>query len=146
MKIQEQDFYHGAALTQIAEHQSFKALNKGSKRYGHYLVNADCHVFVRYSKADGETWTFTFNPDQLEPINNVIKSSATPFLCLVCGELTICLLDQSQIEQVIDLDSPSNQWVRVQVPSGKSCKVSGSNGTLKRRIPHNAFPKKLFNE
>ncbi len=56
MKIQEQDIYHGAALTQIAEHESFKALNKGSERYGHYLINADCHVFIKYSKAAVSPW------------------------------------------------------------------------------------------
>jgi hypothetical protein len=63
MKIQEQDFYHGPALMQIVEHPSFKALNKGSNRYGHYLVNADCHVFVRYSKAEGDAWSFTFTQE-----------------------------------------------------------------------------------
>lgn len=48
MKIQDQDLYHGAALTQIVEHASFKALNRGSEKYGHYLVNKDQHVFIKY--------------------------------------------------------------------------------------------------
>lgn len=62
MKIQEQDRFHGAALTQIVEHKSFKALNRASAKYGHYLVNADRHVFTKYSKATRSPWSFTFQP------------------------------------------------------------------------------------
>ena len=36
MKIQQKDYFHGAALTQIVEHESFKALNKADSKYGHY--------------------------------------------------------------------------------------------------------------
>ena len=45
MKIQTQDLYHGAVLTQITEHPSFKALNKADTLYGHYLVNHDTRLF-----------------------------------------------------------------------------------------------------
>lgn len=42
MKTQEKDLYHGAALTQIVEHTSFRALNLAPvKGYGHHLVNSD---------------------------------------------------------------------------------------------------------
>ncbi len=144
MKIQTQDFYHGAALTQIAEHESFKALNKGSSNYGHYLVNADCHLFVRYSTGDGPTWSYTFTSEQLKAVNNVAAANASAFVALVCGEETVCLLDQVQLETVIDLGSTNAQWVKVEAPPSKSCRVSGSAGQLKKVIPHNAFPKALF--
>ena len=146
MKIQEQDLYHGTALMQIVEHPSFKALNKGSKRYGHYLVNADCHIFVRYSKSDGDTWSFTFTPDQLEPMNNIIEAAADVYVCFICGEYSICLLNQEQIESVIDVEAVESQWVRVTAPEGKSFRVSGSSGKLKSTVAHNAFPKKMFDE
>ena len=58
-KIQKQDLYHGAALTQIVEHPTFKALNRASKNYGHYLVNADREVFVKYSASSSSPWGFT---------------------------------------------------------------------------------------
>ncbi|MBL0558147.1 hypothetical protein [Aeromonas caviae] len=146
MKIQEQDQYHGPALMQIVEHPSFKALNKGSSRYGHYLVNADCHVFVRYSKAEGDSWSFTFTPEQLEPINNIVQSAADVYVCLACGEYSICLISQEQLESIIDLEATESQWVKASAPEGKSFRVSGSLGKLKGTIPHNAFPKKLFDE
>jgi len=143
VKIQEQDFYHGAALTQIAEHPSFKALNKGSDRYGHYLVNADCHVFMKYSRANGP-WSFTFTAEQLEPLVNVQTAKADLFVCLVCGEETICILGEEQLEAIIDMASADSQWIRVEVPPGGRCRVSGSQGKLRKTVPHNAFPACLF--
>ncbi|WP_144401691.1 hypothetical protein [Isoalcanivorax pacificus] len=143
MKIQEQDFYHGAALTQIAEHPSFKALNKGSSRYGHYLVNADCHIFIKYSRSSGP-WSFTFTSDQLEPLCNVQNSQADLFVCLVCGEETICVLNKEQLEVVIDMALTDSQWIRVEVPPGGRCRVSGSKGKLGKTVPHNTFPSCLF--
>lgn len=144
MKIQYQDFYHGAALTQVVEHESFKALNKGSERYGHYLINADCHLFVKYSTAETGPWTFTFQPDHLEPIRSILESEAQVFVCLVCGEETVCALSSDELKSVIDVSATDAQWVRVEFPAGGSCRVKGSSGEMKRKVPHNSFPNKLF--
>ncbi|MCG5541894.1 MULTISPECIES: hypothetical protein [unclassified Halorhodospira] len=144
MKVQDQDIYHGAALTQVVEHESFKALNKGSGRYGHYLVNADCNVFVKYSTHEDGPWIFNFQPDHLEPIRNVLGTESRAFVCLVCGEKTVCALSSEEIQEVINLHAGNPQWVRVQFPSGGSCRVQGSAGTLSRTVPHNSFPNKLF--
>lgn len=144
MKIQTQDFYHGAALTQIVEHESFKALNKGSARYGHYLINADCHLFIRYSANDNSPWSFTLTSEQLQGISNIAESQASLFIGLVCGETTICLLSQDQLSQLIDIASADSQWIKVDSPPNSSCRVSGSTGRLKNVIAHNAFPKSLF--
>ena len=73
IKYKATDFYHGAALTQIVEHSSFKALNKASEKYGHYLVNTDQHVFVKYTKASNSSpkkssWQFTLQPEEKQSI------------------------------------------------------------------------------
>lgn len=144
MKIQTQDFYHGAALTQIVEHPSFKALNKGSSNYGHYRINADCHLFVRYATGDGPTWSYTFTHEQLKAVNNIAAAKVSIFVALVCGKETVCLLNKTQLQNVIDLGAKDAQWVKVDAPPNKSCRVSGSAGQLKGTIPHNVFPKALF--
>ena len=154
MKIQEQHLYHGAALTQIVQHQSFKALNRASKKYGHYIVNTDRHVFVKYrTKPEDETkpehkdeslWKHIFSPEELSTIDNEIKHNKKVFLCLVCGQETVCALDADQIQVVLDLTKKEQQWIRVRVPSGGSCHVSGSKGKLKKTVPHNSFPDKVF--
>ncbi|WP_131111188.1 hypothetical protein [Sulfuricystis thermophila] len=144
MKIQEQDRFHGAALTQIVEHNSFKALNRASTKYGHYLVNTNRHVFTKYSKSTRSPWSFTFQPHDLQSIQAEISADHPVFVCLVCGTTTVCALTKDELVALIDLHATHAQWVRVEVPSGGSCHVSGSLGKLKRTVPHNSFPEKVF--
>lgn len=144
MKIQEQDRFHGAALTQIVEHESFKALNKASEKYGHYLINTDRHIFVKYRKPDFSPWTFTLQPDELSAIQSEAEANHIVFLALVCGSTTVCALTRHEINSIIDTVSTAQQWIRISVPKGGSCHVSGSMGELTRTVPHNSFPNKIF--
>jgi hypothetical protein len=144
MKIQEQDIYHGPALMQIVEHRSFKALNRASTNYGHYLVNTDRQVFVKYRKTKRSPWQFIFAPDELSALSKAMSGAGSVFMCLVCGHFTICALNAKEIFQLVDLTEASQQSIRVEVPSGGSCHVSGSKGKLKKTVPHNSFPEKIF--
>lgn len=144
MKIQEQDLYHGAALTQIAEHQSFKALNRGSTKYGHYLVNTDKHIFIKYRTSTGSPWQHTVSPDEMKALEAACSKHNQVWLCLVCGNVTICALNKTEIAVVLDLSLRAQQWVKVEVPKGGSCHVSGCNGSLTKVVPHNSFPNKVF--
>lgn len=144
MKIQEQDFYHGAALTQITEHESFKALNRASTKYGHYLINTDRHVFIKYRTIQKSPWAHTISPDEMKSLISACKKNKYVFLCLVCGDATICALGKSEIEILLDLTSTTQQWIRVEVPKGGSCHVTGSHGALDKVVPHNSFPNKAF--
>ena len=144
MKVQQQDLFHGAALTQIVEHPSFKALNRASAKYGHYLVNTDRQVFVKYRTNEKPPWQHTVQPDELVALSSAIESTDHVFLCLVCGPVTVCALDREQINALVDVTSPTAQWIRVDVPPAGSCHLSGSQGKLKRTIPHKAFPDGIF--
>ncbi len=144
MAIRDLDLYHGAALTKIVEHKSFKALNKGSERYGHYLINADCHLFVKYATNGSSPWHFTFTDEHLDGIRNVVAANADIFIALVCGRTTICLLREEDFRSVLDVDSTQTQSVKVEVPPNKGCRVSGTMGRLKRVVAHNAYPVELF--
>lgn len=142
MKIQEKDTYHGAALTQIVEHESFKALNKADTKYGHYLVNTDRRMMVKHTKADGDKWRFTFQPDDLIVLAGDLRATNYVFVVLVCGQSTICCLDAAQIQVVLDMnDTARAQWVETSCPVvGGSMRAKGTNGPLKGTIPHNRFP------
>lgn len=144
MKIQEQDSFHGAALTQIVEYHSFKALNKANEKYGHYLINADRHIFIKYCKNVNSPWSFTFHPEDLRAIKSEISSGARVFIGLVCGGKTVCALNQVELSLIIELNSSSSQWIRIMVPPRGSCHVSGSIGEMQKTIPHNSFPGKIF--
>ncbi|KVZ59649.1 hypothetical protein [Burkholderia ubonensis] len=145
MKIQEKDFYHGAALTQITEHPSFKALNTANMgNYGHYLVNTDTHVFVKYRTGPAPAWNHVFSVGELKALQKLRKKTENVWIALVCGDATVCLLDSNQTDTLLDLDDEEQQRIKVEVPNGGSCRVSGSAGDLKRVVRHNDFPARLF--
>lgn len=145
MKIQAQDLYHGAALTQIVEHSSFKALNRASEKYGHYLINHDRHVFVKYRSNGDGVWTFIFGEEEISAIRQQIEIGNTTYVCLVCGGSTVLALTSDELTQVLDLNAfDSSGWIKVEVPNKGSAHVSGKKGKLKRTIPHKSFPDKLF--
>lgn len=146
MKIQTQDLYHGAVLTQITEHPSFKALNKADTLYGHYLVNHDTRLFVKYLTKEISAWNFKFSVTEMQSIQSDMELTENVILCLVCGQETICALNIQDFSRLIDLTSSKNQYITVEVPPGGSMRVKGTAGTLERTLRHNSFPDKLFEE
>lgn len=145
MKIDNKDLFHGAALTQIVEHPSFKALNKADAKYGHYQVNADRRLLVKHSEKTGTSWQFTFAVDDLSTLQSDISSAFTTFVVLVCSKQTICVLTKVQFSQLIDLSSTAQQWIRVNIPKvGASMHITGSQANLKNTVAHNSFPANVF--
>ena len=144
MKIKDKDWFHGAALTQICEHESFTALNKASEKMGHYQINHDKRILVKYSSFERGPWQFTFRADDVETISEDIDAEQQSFLCLVCGYNTICMLDADEIETLLDLDFDESQWIKVDYPSGGSMRARGSEGELGHVVRHNIFPGGLF--
>lgn len=144
MQVKEMHLYHGAALTQIIEHASFKAINRIGKKYGHYSINDRVRIMVKYRKGDEGVWTFTFTVEELRTIKKDINTQHIVFLCLVCGQTTICALDQNQVFALIDLDAKEQQSITVDIHEGGSIWPRGSLGRLTRSVPHNSFPSKIF--
>jgi hypothetical protein len=145
MKIQQKHLFHGAALTQIVEHLSFKALNKADDgKYGHYQINHDRKLLVKHTQNGTTSWQFTFQQDDLKTLQNDIDSSQKTYICLVCGQITVCAIDTLEIQDLLTLPSTQAQWIRVKMPPGGSLWAEGSKGSLLRAIPHNSFPNKVF--
>ncbi len=145
MKIQEEDLYHGVALTQFVEHASYTARNKASSKHGHYLVNADRRMFVKYRTSEGTDYSFTFSKAEMAALAEDLQlPSAKVYLALVCGGASIWPLDRSEIETIIDPFGAKQQWIRVSWPEGGSMRVVGSIGELDRVVTDNSFPSLLF--
>src|SRR5260221_12979437 len=143
MKIQLKDLYHGAALTQLTEHQSFKALNKADAKYGHYMVNTDRRLMVKHTEKARDPWQFTFQPDDLNTLQSDIASGFKTFVVLVCADSTICLLNEQEFLSVIDPNSAVQQTIRVEIPNSRM-RVRGTAGTIKHAITHKSFPDDVF--
>lgn len=145
MKIQEQDIYHGPALMQIVEHDSFKALNKADEKYGHYLVNKDIKLWVKYASAKNGPWQFTFQPNDLRGIAKDLRSKGATHIVLVCGHDTICSLNGDELGSLLDIAASSAQWLKVDAPQGKQMRVTGSeNGKDPILAAHKKFPGCVF--
>jgi hypothetical protein len=131
MKIQEQDLYHGAALTQIVESGQFTALNRDGQKYGLYVVNHNRRLLIKHRTAAGKQgrYRFTFSVAELDTLQQHAATNGTRiFVALVCGQRVICCLSVVELATMIDLDSEKQQWVLVEAPEGKKMRTRGSLG------------------
>lgn len=145
MKINEKHQYHGPALAQIVEHPSFKALNRAnSGAYGHYLLNQECSLWMKYATGD-EPWQYTFTPEDLQTIRG--DSAPRRYYVLACGIHSICCLKHDELFALIDTSASTQQWIKVEAPPGTGLKVRGGKdpATIKT-IPHSRFPDVLFEQ
>ena len=143
MKIKEQDFYYGAALSQISEYASLATVSKVKGEDGLFRINKDKHLLIRYSTvAEGE-WRFSLRVVDVGAIARHFDTGNF-FVALVCGGSTICLLTKDDLAVLIDPFTPEPQWLSVSFDFGKQMQVNGTKGQLRYKIPHNAFPKNIF--
>jgi hypothetical protein len=109
MKINDDHMYHGAVLTQIAEHPQFTAINAfksaGAVSRSAFRVNDDIGVYLKYAskpKAPYDEYMFTFGEDHLIELESLKKKCARVFLALVCvHERQICCLPYSALLQLL---------------------------------------------
>lgn len=144
MKIVDRELYIGASLTQIVECTGFESIKKASATYGHYAVNDSRRLLIRQTKSSNGPWYFTFKDRDLRLIREEIELDKHFYLGLVCGKTATCLIRAEQLVQIIDLDLPEAQSVRVYTRPGSSFNVSGSGGSLAEKIPHLSFPGGIF--
>jgi len=141
--IDKKDFMHGAALVAIADAPGFTALNKIGNKYGHYVVNHDRHIFIKYTLGDGPTFVFTFSDsDKLELV--VTSQTARAYSVFVCNDVAITALPVEELGKIIDLHKPTNEQVHIVAEPGKQLWVSGPQGELAHAIPRNAFPHSIL--
>lgn len=144
MPIDKYEFIHGAALVQVVNHPSFTALNRASERYGHYLINDDRHLFVKYSTSHRSPWQFTFRADDIDAIQAEVGSSPT-FVALVCGRDGVAVIvGEAILGLFAEAQRADQQAIVVTRPSGGSYRVAGPRGQLAQTIPMNAFPDRIL--
>jgi hypothetical protein len=137
------DFMHGAALVAIAEHPRFSALNRASDKYGHFKVNDNRHVFIKYRDGEGPDYAFNFNHDDVRLMQSSASRTSCVYAILVCGTEVITALDAG-LGKLIDMKSLRQQWVKVRADPRKRLRIRGPLGELGRPIPRNAFPGEIL--
>jgi hypothetical protein len=139
MKIQEQDYYYGPVLNQIAEYPVLTTINKITEKRGLYLINRSTRLLIKYSTEGGSTWSFTFTADDLA------QGEGYEFVvALNCGNNSICMLRDDQLGRILDTSCAKTQTIRVWFNAGESMRVAGPSGQLDGTIRHNEFPGNLL--
>src|SRR6266513_4136760 len=91
MKINKDHLYHGAALTQVAEHPSFKAINafvhNGSRSRCAFLVNTDIGLYLKYAsdhKGASKEFIFTLSQEHISELRILRNKAGRVFIGLIC--------------------------------------------------------------
>lgn len=165
MKIHDDHLYHGAALTQIAEHPQFTAINAlkiaGKPIHVAYRINDDISVYFKYATKPTprfQEYIFTFSNEHVKELAAIAKSTPKIFIALVCvKDREICCLPYSELMELIArrekaLGGPEDtHTILVTVPSGKSLRTYVNEPGKKKKIlgkekivSRNAFPSSIF--
>ncbi|HEV8071501.1 MAG TPA: hypothetical protein VGP76_27550 [Planctomycetaceae bacterium] len=165
MKINDDHMYHGAALTQIAEHRRFTAINafKDGDEISRsaFRVNDDIGVFLKYATKPApahDEYVFQFTPEHLNELERIAALVPLAYLALVCVKgREICCLDHKQLKKMIAQrrrakgEDEDQYTVLVKMPFRKEFRVyvnaPGRKNTMLGApilVPRNAFPESLF--
>ncbi len=165
MKIHDDHLFHGAALTQIAEHPQFTAINAlkvaGKTIHVAYRVNDDISVYLKYATTPTprfQEYIFTFTADHVKELAQIAQATPKTFIALVCvKDREICCLPHSQLVKLVALRekalgaSEEVHTILVTVPKGKSLRVyvnaPGKKKTILGKeliVSRNAFPDGIF--
>ncbi|MFF9057434.1 hypothetical protein ACF09K_01835 [Streptomyces sp. NPDC014882] len=140
--IDHKDFMHGAALVAIADSEKFTALNRASVKYGHYVVNHDRHLFIKYNDGNGPgDYFFTFSGEDKRRIGS--EPAPLVFAVLVCGTEVVTGITRDELSQLIPLTVSTSSTVKVAAHQGRQLRISGPKGQLPL-VSRGSFPARIL--
>jgi hypothetical protein len=162
MKIDKEDLYYGAAVLQVAEHKSFKAINRlPAPGLPHtYLINTDVGLHLKYASAPVKgSYRFSFSAGHMEALEKLWSKMTNLLVGLVCARagqvacvryLDLMLLHHKH--QSKEKTPHSVFPVRVSVPRGRQLRLwvpypnRRTWGPLSEPllIPRDHFPWRVF--
>lgn len=166
MKINDDHLYHGAALTQVAEHPQFTAINAFDSGQGisrsSFLINHDVGLYLKYASKPNKPYSeylFTFTKSHLKELAAVSNKSKKTFIALICvKDRQVCCLSLDEIVEIISERkkakgaSEKSYSVLVTCPKGKKLRAYLNAPDAKKKrltqklLSRGAFPKVLFPE
>jgi hypothetical protein len=146
MSFDDYQYYHGAALCVIAEHDAFTSINKfpDIESRATYLLNHNTALFVKHTTVEGLKWKFTFSPEHQDIIRRLFdRMGERTYILLVCNEW-VCMLNYGEYATCLDENHQDSEWLEVWRPEGGRYRVRGAQGDLPNLVPMNRFPDILF--
>jgi hypothetical protein len=134
--INEFKSYHGSVFAELIDESTIpiKLFRPDLGNNSFYILNDHVALYVKHSTKRLTPWRFTFHTNHVEDMKTLFSKHEHVFLVLVCGRDCIAVVERSEIERVLPIDSPSLAWVSVQTSHNTSLTVEGSNGSLKRKL------------
>lgn len=145
--INARDPYDGIVLRSLAKYgEPFQVADLGDKA-GHFCLNEDAFLLVKYASRNQSPWRFTFRPDDIKTLVNDHNEGGLfggSYVCLVCGYNSLCALQEAEWSSLLDFNTSGQQTVVVRRDPRSSFEVTGSSGALDRQIPASRFPSLIF--
>ena len=165
MKINDDHLYHGAALTQIAEHPQFTAIN--AVRIGDtvsrsaFRINDSIGVFLKYAnepKPPAHDYIFTFSKANKDELTKLATQSDKLFIAMVCIEdRHICCIEYAEFQMWLQKrqraleHAEDSSTILIGLPKGKEFRLN-MNQPGRRKVyldkpllvPRNLYPNVLF--
>ena len=142
--ISETERYQGVVFSRIARNiSSLKLSQYNSRSSSSYIVN-NVGIFIKYSTKRMSPWSFTFNKQHQEEIEEMNKNLEGVVVVLVCGTDGVASLSSAELKKVLDDDYEGVERITVSRPPRGKYRISGTDGKLTKAIGDNEFPGKLF--
>lgn len=147
--ITERDKYYGVVLRHLTKSgHRVSGLREVGDKAGHFHINEEAFLLVKYSSRDRSPWRFSFHPSDFPVLVEGYHQSGLfggSYVCLVCGFDSVCLLHEDEWSALLNLnDTGRQQTITVCRGAGRSFSVSGTAGKLDYKVPVSRFPSLLF--
>ena len=149
LMITERDKYYGVVLRQLTKsgHRVSDLREVGDKA-GHFHINEEAFLLVKYSSKDQSPWRFCFHPSDFPVLLESHHRGGLfggSYVCLVCGFDSICLLHEDDWSVLLSMScTDRQQTIMVRRDAGRSFIVSGTAGRLDYKVSLSRFPSSLF--
>ncbi len=164
MKIDDNHMCHGTALLQVAEHDTFTAINAlklGSTAHRNaFQINNEIALYFKHgSDKSGkfDEYNFTFSQENICDLKKIRRSNSKTFIALICVEdREICCLSCEEVMEIISdrkaAKGEKEKQYTIFVTAEKRCSLRafatepGTKNILSSQVfvKRNDFPARIF--
>jgi hypothetical protein len=134
------DFYRGAAVLLLLRTPGCVEVRAAEEGF---VVNRSAYFELKHCTSGKSRWSFQVSSRDVERMTQHSKQACSVFLGLVCGGDGVCTL---ALPDILAVAGSQGGRITVARPYGRSYAVSGSAGSLRRKVPRSDWPKLLLEE
>lgn len=134
--INEFKAYHGSAFAELIDESTvpITLFRPDLSNNAVYILNNSIGLFIKHSTKRISPWRFSFQTDHVKSVLKLTQKFEHTFMVLICGRVSITVLNNLEIQDLLPLNSPTTSWVSVNSGHNTMLTVEGSSGKLKRKI------------